>query len=196
MSINKTYVVSGLERCGTSMAMQCLQAGMPHIPVFDNAHLYGSSPLNRVEGYDPNPKGYWEVPAWSEWGPDWYTHVQGKLVKVMARHITRLGPAAPGYHYYVVWMTRDHEEMNASRIRSGKMPMDLDTCTKMIQRNAGILWVRRDVTIVTIDHSDFIRRPGWVYEILRATGFSDLHKKEEFISRVDASLYRNRRTND
>jgi predicted AlkP superfamily phosphohydrolase/phosphomutase/tetratricopeptide (TPR) repeat protein len=96
-------IVSGLPRSGTSMMMQCLNAG-------------GLQPFTdgeRVADSD-NPRGYFEHEKATQLGRDrsWLSKVRGKSVKIMAQLLPML-PADQKYR--ILFMDRDLQEIARSQ---------------------------------------------------------------------------------
>lgn len=106
-------VISGLPRTGTSMMMKMVVAGGV-LPLTDNIRCAD----------EENPKGYYEferVKKLPEGDVAWLKTAKGKVVKV----ISTLLPYLPdSYHYRILFMERDLDEVLASQkkmlIRLGK----------------------------------------------------------------------------
>lgn len=96
-------IVSGLPRCGTSLAMQMLQAG-------------GMSVLTDGvrQADEDNPQGYLELEAVKQTAndPSWLAGAEGKAVKMVYRLLYDL-PAS--YTYRVLMMQREMSEVIASQ---------------------------------------------------------------------------------
>ncbi len=97
-------IVSGLPRSGTSMMMKMLEAGgMPVLADFlrtaDNDNPEGYYELERVKALDKGDKA-------------WVEEAQGKAVKVISALLEHL-PSE--YHYNVIFMHRQIEEILASQ---------------------------------------------------------------------------------
>ncbi len=96
-------IVSGLQRSGTSLMMQLLQAG--GLPLMTDG--------NRGADLD-NPEGYWEWEGIKKLSknPRILEQAQGKVVKV----ISALLPSLPAKHRYkIIYMTRPVEQVVASQ---------------------------------------------------------------------------------
>ncbi len=105
-------IVSGLPRSGTSMMMQILEAG-GIAPVTDNRRRADSD----------NLKGYYEhkgIKALSIGKCDCLENAQGRALKVVSALLKHL---PDGYHYKIVFMHRDLDEILASQ---SKMLDNLD----------------------------------------------------------------------
>jgi hypothetical protein len=101
---NTIFIVSGLPRSGTSMLMQILEAGGIE-PVTDN----------RRSADGDNLKGYYEheaVKALSKGHYDCLANAQGRALKVVS---TLLKHLPDSYHYTIVFMHRDIDEILASQ---------------------------------------------------------------------------------
>ncbi|MCL5995725.1 MAG: sulfotransferase, partial [Chloroflexi bacterium] len=96
-------VVSGLPRSGTSLMMSMLAAGgLP--PLTDDIR----------QADDDNPKGYYEFERVKQLKQDvsWLPSAQGKAVKIISSLLMKL-PA--GYHYKIIFMRRNMQEILASQ---------------------------------------------------------------------------------
>lgn len=99
-------IVSGLPRSGTSMMMSALQAGgMPLL-------------VDHIREADPNnPKGYFEferVKQLPKGDFSWLRPARGKAVKVISALLEFLPEK---FHYKVIFMERDMDEVLASQAR-------------------------------------------------------------------------------
>lgn len=104
MSPRTIVVVSGLPRSGTSMMMKMLEAGGLAI-LTDNLR----------EADANNPKGYYEferVKNMKDGDLAWLSEAVGKAVKIVTGLITFL---PPDYHYKVIFMQRDLNEVLSSQ---------------------------------------------------------------------------------
>lgn len=97
-------IVSGLPRSGTSLMMSALQAG--GIPLLTDG----------MRKADPsNPKGYYEYEAVKKLPSgktDWLPSARGKAVKVISALLQFL---PEGFHYQLIFMERNLEEILASQ---------------------------------------------------------------------------------
>ena len=97
-------VVSGLPRSGTSMMMSALHAGGMSLLV------------DHVRQADKNnPKGYFEfepVKRLPQGESGWIKDAQGKAVKIISSLLTFL---PEDFHYRIIFMERDLEEILASQ---------------------------------------------------------------------------------
>ena len=100
----QVVVVSGLPRSGTSLMMQMLDAG-------------GLAPLSDGERSrdDYNPRGYYVFERGKKLksgDTGWVAEAVGRAVKVVSAQLEHL---PGGYHYRVVFMDRDLDEVLASQ---------------------------------------------------------------------------------
>ena len=97
------YIVSGLPRSGTSMAMRMLEAG----------GIEACTDRQRQADAD-NPKGYFEYEAVKQLKSDtsWVAQAQGKALKVISQ---LLGALPAGLTYRVVFMQRSLDEVLRSQ---------------------------------------------------------------------------------
>ena len=100
-------VVSGLPRSGTSMLMKMLDAG--GLPVVTDGERTAD---------EDNPRGYFEVERVKRLAREndrsWLAEARGKGIKVIS-HLLRSLP--PSFHYRVIFMHRDLEEVLASQTK-------------------------------------------------------------------------------
>jgi len=99
-------VVSGLPRSGTSMMMSALEKGGMGL-VVDHIRTADAN----------NPRGYYEferVKKLPEGDVDWLVSANGKAVKIISALLTYL---PEDFHYRVIFMERDLEEILASQNR-------------------------------------------------------------------------------
>lgn len=104
MNSRTVIVVSGLPRSGTSMMMKMLEAGGKTI-LTDSLR----------EADANNPKGYYEferVKQMKDGDLAWLPDAVGKVVKIVTGLIAYL---PPDYHYKVIFMQRDLNEVLSSQ---------------------------------------------------------------------------------
>lgn len=148
------YVVSGYMRSGTSMMMQCLEAG--GLPV---AYSHQRNILNdrcSDEHYKPNPKGLYE-PADSEIGKHgWPRGHDGKAIKVVAPLLRHLSV----HEYRVVFMLRNPEEIRQSYKAAFRGNVTCEQIEHCQQSSLELLHNRRDVLTVTeLQYADVVADP-------------------------------------
>jgi hypothetical protein len=180
------YIVSGLERSGTSMMMQILEKG--GVPVaFDrkrkpNVH---------------NPKGYYELAGGKiinqlMQGIFPFENYIGVFIKITAYGLKFL-PQSPHIPYKVIYMVRNLDEIMASMEKmSGAVNWE-DERQAFENLNIfvfGILKSRKDIDYLIIDYYDVIQNPK--KEIARIDRFigGGLDQKAA-MQTVDPALYRN-----
>jgi len=181
------YIVSGLERSGTSVMMQMLNMG--GIPIaFDE-----SRPPD-----EHNPKGYFELAGGKiinqlmDGKFDMDSH-RGSVVKVTAYGLKFLPPAK---QYKIIYMMRNIEEvLNSMHKMGAEIDMEKDKVLfgKLNKLSFEIMETRDDIEYVTVNYHDVIDNAR-----------AELEKISQFIGEgfniesatgaVDAKLYRNRAT--
>lgn len=152
------YIVSGLPRSGTSLAMQMLAAG--GLPVLTDA-------LRAADAN--NPRGYyeWEKIKQLVQDPGSIGEAEGKAVKV----ITSLLFALPtGHEYRVLFMTRSLEEVVASQAamianldtRGAALPAPAMIAALQAHRNQVRAWLgtRPDLPVMLLDYGALLDDPA------------------------------------
>lgn len=178
------YIVSGLERSGTSMMMQILHYGGMDV-AFDEKRPP-----------DPhNPRGYFEL----EGGKVINRLMDGtfpmekydeKVIKITAYGLKFL----PKGNYKIIYMLRNMDEILASMAKmSGddSVFMERDVLKRLNKYAIKIMENREDIEFITVRYNDVLRNPR--KEIERVDNF--LGKKldlDEAIKAIDPNLYRNR----
>jgi len=183
------YIVSGLERSGTSMMMQILQAGG-----FPMAFDQESRPAD-----DNNPRGYFELEGGKvisrlmsgDFVLDRYS---GQFVKITAYGLKFLPPG----HYKIIYSERNIEEILDSMEKMAKITdenreetkqvfIKLNTMIKNLIRN------RDDIDVLFVNYNEIVSHPRErvkdIHDFLGSPEF-DL---EKMIAVVDENLYRKRR---
>jgi hypothetical protein len=186
------YIVSGVERSGTSMIMQILHAG--GVPVaFDSS----SRPAD-----ENNPKGYFEL----EGGKVINKLMDGTLPLErylgMFIKITSFGMRfLPKGKYKVIYTQRNIDEVLASMERMTKKKDENRAETResflkldMLVRDA--LTKRDDIEVLFVNYNRIIKNPK--ENIEKISHFIEEEKTDldNMIESVDRRLYRNRETND
>lgn len=181
------YIVSGLERSGTSMMMQILyRGGMP--VVFDN-----SRPPD-----EHNPKGYFELEGGKiinrliDGSLD-IKKYRGKFIKITAYGIKFLPPG----NYKIIYMTRNLDEIIDSMEKmSGPINRDEEKplLNKLNRYTINLMNKRNDISYITVKYNDVIKNPKGEMERVNKflNGMLDV---DEAIKAVDPKLYRNKREN-
>jgi len=153
------YVVSGLPRSGTSMMMQMLQKGGLEIFTDDK----------RVKD-DNNPKGYYEHEAIKSLAKNnkWIYSAKGKAMKVIV-HLLKHLPS--NYHYKVIFMERDLDEIMASQesmlkrlsLQKNLTSNEIDDIRKSyegtIYKNKKYLALAQNIDVLNMNYNDILNNP-------------------------------------
>ena len=178
------YIVSGIERSGTSMMMQML--------------LKGGAPVAFDRSRSPdehNPKGYFELEGgkiirrlmdgnfpFQEYG--------GQFVKITAYGLKFL----PQGQYKVIFMLRDLDEvMDSMEKMSGTVDrkMDKPLFRKLITISLDIMRTRDDIDYIIVNHGDVITDPAREAERIRRFLGNEMLDVVSAAQAVDPTLYRN-----
>jgi hypothetical protein len=184
------YIVSGLERSGTSLLMQILRAG--GVPcAFDTA----SRPPD-----DNNPRGYFELEGGKiisrlRDGVFPLAEYRGRFIKITAYGMKFLPPG----RYCVIYTERDIEEVLDSMEKMAKI-QDADregtkaVFVKLNDMTKASLCGRPDVRLLLVNYNAIVRDPA--SEIRRVAAFlGGLGIDEKAMAAsVDEKLHRNRRS--
>jgi hypothetical protein len=186
---NVNYIVSGLERSGTSMLMQILDAGG-----FPSDFDQGSRPPD-----DDNPRGYFELEGGKiinklmnkEFSFEPY---KGKFIKITAYGLKFL----PKGDYKIIYSQRNIEEILDSMEKMAKI-QDKDredtriVFTKLNDMIISQIKEREDIAVLFVNYNEIVASPTEnvtkIYDFLGSTEFD----MERMIAAVDKSLYRKRR---
>ena len=182
------YIVSGLERSGTSMIMQILKAG--NLPIgFDE-----SRPPD-----ENNPKGYYELEGGKiisrlMEGTFPLEKYKGKFIKITAFGLKFLPPGK----YKIIYSERNIEEIldSMEKMMDKKDLKRQETKQTFIKLNNMIkqhIREREDTKHIIINYNQTISNPK--SNINKIAGFLDLPEKtlDKMINAVDNRLYRQRR---
>lgn len=183
------YIVSGLERSGTSLIMQLLRAG--GVPcAFDTA----SRPPD-----DNNPRGYFELEGGKiisrlRDGVFPLADYRGQFIKITAYGMKFLPPG----QYRVIYTERNIDEVLDSMEKMAKL-QDADregtkaAFVKLNEMIKGQLAGRPDVKLLLVNYNAIVRDAG--PEIRRIAEFVGSAGIDEpaMASAVDEKLHRNRR---
>lgn len=188
MEATTITIVSGLPRSGTSMMMKMLEAG--GMPVL----------TDRIRTADEdNPKGYYEFERVKQIEHDqaWLPQAQGKVVKMIAALLKHVPPT---YHYAVVFMRRNIDEVLASQrrmlVRRGE-PTDAVSDEKMallfqrhVDRVEAWLAQQPNIDVLYVHYSDILAWPEeHAVKVNRFLG--DGLDTARMAAVVDPALYRN-----
>lgn len=151
------YVVSGLPRSGTSLAMQMLAAG--GLPVVTDA--LRAPDVN-------NPRGYyeWERIKRLAQDPGGIAEAEGKAVKVISSLLFAL---PRGHEYRVLFMIRPLDEVMASQTamivnlgtRGASLPASAMIAALQSHRNQVMAWLgtRPDIPVMQLDYHALLADP-------------------------------------
>jgi len=186
---NINYIVSGLERSGTSMLMQILHAGGAPM-----AYDHDSRPPD-----DNNPKGYFELEGGKiitrlmngNFNLDKY---RGEFIKITAYGLKFL----PESQYKIIYSERHLDEIldsmeKMARIRDDSREETRDSFLKLNEMIKGLIQKRSDTETLFISYNEILAEPE--KNITRIHDFigSEELDLEKMMACVDKSLYRNRR---
>lgn len=182
------YIVSGLERSGTSMMMQVLHAG--GIPVaFDESR---PADMN-------NPKGYFELHGGKiinqlMKGAFPFAQYTGRFIKITAFGLLYL----PSGRYKIIYMDRDLDEILDSTEKMAKKPDEnrAETKRSLSRLQAKLLSEmpkKPGAELLVMNYNEVIRNPS--VEIPKICRFIDCPSCQisSMIQAVDQRLYRQRR---
>ena len=182
-------IVSGLPRSGTSMMMSALQAG--GLPLL----------IDGQREADPNnPRGYYEyetVKKLPKGQTGWVLSAHGKAVKVISALLSYL---PEDFHYRVIFMERNIDEILASQkrmlerdgIKEEKAPIDAQL-RKDYQDHLGAImeWLESQdwIDVLTISYNQVLSQPVEVFQEVDRFLAPRLDV-EAMAHVVDPSLYR------
>lgn len=185
------YIVSGLERSGTSMLMQILKAG--NIPIsFDEARKPDEN----------NPKGYYELEGGKiinklMEGKFPLEDFKGKFIKITAFGLKFL----PIGKYKIIYSERNIEEILDSMEKMiGKKDPNREeakqTFLKLNEMIKNTIKEREDIEVLFINYNDTLTNP--TKNINKIKTFLDASEDalESMINVIDTRLYRQRRKNE
>ncbi len=179
------YIVSGLERSGTSMMMQILYYGGMDV-AFDKKRPPDTH----------NPKGYFELEGGKVInrlmeGTFPMEKYDGKFIKVTAYGLKFLPPG----DYRIVYMIRDIEEiMDSMEKMAGKIDRDVEKpiFEKLNRYAMKLMEKREDIEYIIVKYNDVLKDPR--KEIERVNEFlGGKLDVESAMKAVDPKLYRNRK---
>lgn len=194
MELNKNlnYIVSGLERSGTSLLMQMLHSG--GVPVaFDSR----SRPAD-----ENNPRGYYELEGGKiinnlMKGTFTFEKYRGKFIKITAYGLKFLPPG----NYKIIYSLRNIEEILDSMEKMAKIK-DVnreETKALFLKLNEMIrqrINHRDDIDVLFVNYNDVLTSPKKnikkMCDFIGMPGIDTARMRKA----VDKSLYRNRRMKD
>jgi hypothetical protein len=183
---NINYIVSGLERSGTSMIMQMLEAG--GVPV-----AYDS----KRKSDENNPKGYYELAGGKiidiiKKDQTFLDQFKGKFVKVTAYGIPMM---KRNRECNIIYIERDiNEVLKSTEKMTGKPCENKEEMTRILTKvNEEIkkcIDLRRSLDCIVINYNKILESPeDEIKKIIEYIGAGDLDK---MVKSVDKSLYRNK----
>jgi hypothetical protein len=182
------YIVSGLERSGTSMLMQMLRAG--ELPVaFDKSRPSDSH----------NPKGYYELEGGKiinklMEGTFPFEKFKGQFIKITAYGMKFLPPG----QYKIIYSERSIEEILDSMEKMADINDQNrgDTKAAFLKLNALIkqqLQEREDVDVLFVNYNEILSAPKPVLQQIQEFLQISPSTIDRMIKVIDHKLYRQRR---
>jgi hypothetical protein len=186
---NINYIISGLERSGTSMLMQILRAG--DIPISHD---------NTRPADESNPKGYYELAGGKIInklmnGSFPIKDHKGKFIKVTSFGLKYLPPGK----YKIIYSERNIEEIldSMEKMIGEKDPNREETKISFVKLNNMIkeyVQDREDIDILYINYNNILSDPKEdIYKIIKFLNAPE-SLLDKMIETVDKNLYRQRRT--
>ena len=198
------YVVSGHQRCGTSMMMDCLiKGGWGYEAEYD----VGREEFRKEhadEHYDPNENGLYELAREEYMKPSFPRGYEGKLIKALNEGSKNMMPMDGGIRY--VYMRRPYDQIRRSwRAFFGRAIPHTANATehelwqeRIIQHlqnrkdalSVDVFWYPR-VVDDPLRHLEILRSNGWPIDVRRAAGvvdsdlFRHTHKHEPEIEKSE-----------
>jgi len=178
-------IVSGLERSGTSLLMQILQAG--GVPV-----AYDKSREPDVS----NPKGYFELEGGKIINKLMnktfnFSEYEGKYIKVTAFGLKYL----MDYECSIIFSTRNMNEILDSMHKMSKKKFNKEETkelmNKLLENVMRLIKNNEKWNTLIVNYNNFIDNPK--EELLKIKEFIGDFNVEEAMKVIDSSLYRNRR---
>lgn len=182
------YIVSGLERSGTSMIMQILKAG--EIPIgYDDSRKPDKN----------NPKGYYELEGGKiinklidKKFP--FEKYKGKFIKITSYGLKFLPPGK----YTIIYSERNIEEIldsmeKMARIKDNDRQVTKKAFTNLNNLIKNEIMKRQDTKVLFLDYNQILSDPQ--AHINKLQSFLNINNKdvEKMIKTVDNQLYRQRR---
>jgi len=186
---NVNYIVSGLERSGTSMLMQIMHAG--GLPM---AFDHSSRPPD-----DDNPRGYFELEGgkiisrlMDQTFP--LENYKGKFIKITAYGLKFLPPG----RYKIIYSQRNIEEILDSMEKMAKIKDTERDDTRIVftKLNNMIIQLiddREDVDVLHVNYNAIVAEPEENIKNIRDFLDAEDIDFEKMLSVVDKKLYRKRR---
>jgi hypothetical protein len=185
---NINYIVSGLERSGTSMMMQILHA--VDIPI-------ASDDLRKSD--ENNPKGYYELEGgkiinklMGKTFP--MEEYEGRFIKITAFGLSFL----PQGSYKIIYMERNLDEVMDSmekmtKINDGTREETKESFKKLNEKVKNDIKYRDDIDVLFVNYNEMLEIPE--ENIKRVCSFLNLYDAavNAMVGVIDTRLYRQRR---
>jgi len=186
---NINYIVSGLERSGTSMLMQMIYAG--GIPA---QYDHDSRPPD-----ENNPKGYFELEGGKiinrlMEGKFPFEKYRGEFIKITAYGLKFL----PEGRYKIIYSQRNIEEIldsmeKMARIKDDAREETRESFNKLNNMIKNLISERKDSEVLFVNYNDILADPEEnINKISDFIGNSEIDKNKMLAS-IDKKLYRNRK---
>lgn len=186
---NINYIVSGLERSGTSMLMQMINAG--GIPA---QYDHGSRPPD-----DNNPKGYFELEGGKIInrlleGKFPFEKYRGEFIKITAYGLKFL----PEGRYKIIYSQRNIEEIldsmeKMARIKDDAREETKESFIKLNNMIKNLISEREDSEVLFVNYNDILANPEEnIGKIADFIGDSEIDR-DKMLGSIDKKLYRNRK---
>jgi hypothetical protein len=188
LDISKNYIVSGLERSGTSMLMQIL--------------YNGGYPVESDEKRQPdenNPKGYFELEGGKIINKLMernfpFDRYKGKIIKITAYGLKYL----PQGDYVIIYSERNIEEILDSMEKMAQITDENRAETKdvFLKLNSFIkeqIAQRSDCNVLFVNYNEILTNPSDNIKEINDFLHQDYADLQAMIRTVDEKLYRNRK---
>ena len=173
------YVVSGFMRSGTSMMMECLEAGGMEVAWSQQRNWLNKHRSDDL--YSPNPNGLYELEINELASGRYLETCRDKLVKFVVPWLRWLQKAS----YKTVFMLRDSEEIRQSCEASFGLRLKAEAIERRVEKALHLLRFRKDVQLQEVQYKDVLENPLSVFSALDWP--IDASKAAE---KVDATKYR------
>ena len=191
------YLVSGLQRTGTAMMMQALEAGgMDVLYDLSKDTSDGRDKLKEYEGepYHLNPRGFYELEK-KNWNYDEWTEILADKVTKNLLPATMTLPPLLGMDYKIVMMFRDPDEIEESWVVSKIDPtefyaagLDMRYYDLFMDDTIEFLEKERGAQVVSLHYEQVIAGPRRELRKLKRAGWPiDVGKA---VAAIDPKLYR------
>lgn len=182
--MERTFIVSGYMRSGTSMMMNALTAGG-----LDPAYNKSRNEMNTDYGdddYKPNANGFYELSQKDFQAPDFPAAYEGKLIKVLFGGVAKIKAG----DYHIVFMMRNFEEIRQSynAFFNANTNITEERYNVLMETAIGILEQRRDVNVTVLNYRDVVQEPYVHFDLLKRKGWDIDVKKAASV--VDPELFR------